>query len=121
MRTHAIAQIYKTLKCSPRSILKFGKDYDVEDWVFIGVDLLVRRAQPFNAEDVKAIGMDEVLKIASIRECCSHNAGGYGEACKEQRGSMGRSDKLDERIKVEYNLSSIPAAKRRPFELPDWE
>ena len=119
MRSYAIEQIYKTLKSSPRSLPKFGKDYDVEDWVFIGVDMLVRRMQPLNAEDVKSIGMDEILKLASLRECC-FNMGGYGETCKEKRGSMRRSDILDERIKAEYNLSSIPAARCRPLELPEW-
>ena len=65
--------------------------------------------------------MDEVLKIASIRECCSFGMGAYDSVdCKKQRGSIKRFDKLDERIQVEYNLSSIPAVKRRPIELPEW-
>ena len=115
MRTQAIAQIYKTQKGFPCSLLQLGNDYDVEDWVFIGVDMLVRRAQPLNGDDGKSIGMDEVLKIASIRECC--NTGGYAE-CKEQRGPMRQSDKLDERIKAEYNLSRIPAMELRSFKFP---
>lgn len=73
--------------------------------------MIVRRAEPLNADDVESIGMDEVLKLASIREC--YSAGGFRDSVVEQRGQMRQSAQLDERIKAEYHLSSIPAIRPR--------
>ncbi len=114
VRDQVIPKIYKTQKYLPHSLLTLGKRFDVEDWIFNGVDLLVRRARPLNAEDVQSIGMDEVLKIASIRECC--NIGGYNTEYKEKRGQIPQSDKIDQRIKADYNISIIPVI--RPSKLP---
>jgi len=109
----AIENIYEAYKDDAHTVFSLGRKYDVDDWIFIAVKALVRRADPMNTEDVKLLGVKEVLKIASIRECCK--TGGLGDSFKEKRGPMrlGRLEQLDNRIKAEYALSSISAQLRK--------
>ena len=117
IRSMAIKNIYEAYKDKAHTLFRLGRKYDVDDWIFIAVEALVRRADPMNTEDVKLLGVEEVLKIASIREC--YEFGPLGDSFKAKRGPMrlGRLEQLDNRIKAEYALSSIPAkipAKDRP-------
>lgn len=104
----AIRNIYEAYKDDAHTLFNLGKICDVEDWIFIAVEEFVRRAKPMNTEDAKLLGVEEVLKIASIRECY-YDAGRF-DFVKKNRGPMkpGPLEALDNRIKGEYGLSSIP-------------
>jgi len=54
----------------PHRLLTLGQRYGVDMWVIGAVDFLIKREQPMGRNDVESIGLENVLKIASLRECC---------------------------------------------------
>jgi len=114
----AIKNVYEAYKDDAHTLFNLGNKYNVDEWIFIAVEMLVRRENPMNFTDVGLLGVEEVLKIASMRECY-YEDGVWGDAFKEKRGPMrGRLEGLDNRIKAEYALSSVPAVEDRPQKLP---
>jgi len=53
---------------SPQEAIVKGRQYDVVKWLFDGVLIMARRAEPIREEDVKVIGIHDALKIAHVRE-----------------------------------------------------
>ncbi len=49
--------------------LELGLRYDVKQWLMPTIEDLVRREEPMGTEDIKRIGIENVLKIAALREC----------------------------------------------------
>jgi hypothetical protein len=115
IRHFAITKLYATLRMSPHELILFGKKFNVEDFLFVGVETLIRRAKPLDAEDVRRIGIAEVLKIASIRECCIPIK--YSPTVLSKRTEFLRSTELDARIQAEYGLSRAPPNEGRPQKL----
>lgn len=102
IRNYAINKLYTTLRMSPHELILLGKKFSIETFLFVGVETLIRRNKPLDDEDVSRIGIAEVLKIASIRECCVPL--GYSTVLSE-RGEFAHSSELDARIRAEYGLS----------------
>ncbi|KAF9523866.1 hypothetical protein CPB83DRAFT_798769 [Crepidotus variabilis] len=108
VRTFAIDTLYRALKGSPHKLVIYGKRFDVDDWIFIGVELLVRRATPMTDEDVTQLGIGEVLRISAIRECYSYMT------LLPERGEKPRDGSLDTRIQTVYELADVPDWHSRP-------
>jgi len=52
----------------PLKTINLGRQYGIQDWIYIGVENLVIRTRPLDEEKVTALYISEVLKLASIRE-----------------------------------------------------
>ena len=115
VRHLAITKLYATLRMSPHELILLGKKFNVEDFLFVGVETLIRRAKPLDEEDVRRIGIAEVLKIASIRECCESTR--YSPLVVSNRIEVPRSSELDARIQAEYALSRAPSNEARSQKL----
>jgi len=115
VRNFAINKLYAKLRMSPHELILLGKKFNVEEFLFVGVETLIRRAKPLDEEDVRRIGIAEVLKIASIRECCEHSR--YSSTVLSNRIEFPRSSELDARIQAEYALSRAPSNEARPQKL----
>jgi len=113
IRHLAIRKLYATLRMSPHELILLGKKFNVEDFLFVGVETLIRRSNPLDDEDVRRIGIAEVLKIASIRECCN-SIPLWSPTVLEKRTEFPRSSGLDARIQAEYGLSRAPSNEARP-------
>ena len=78
IRTLAIENIRAALAPDklllPYRLLSLGQRYRVDEWVIAAVTFLITRVEPMGLIDVEAIGIENTLKIASLRECCiQHN------------------------------------------------
>lgn len=51
-------------------LLTLGQEYRVDLWVMAAVTFLIKRMEPMGMNDVEAIGIENTLKIASLRERC---------------------------------------------------
>lgn len=74
--------------------------YDVKEWLTPTIATLIRRDKPMGIEDVKKIGINNVLKIASIRECLHYNDRSIstGWRVKERSAVPGGNSSLDNKI-----------------------
>lgn len=62
--------------------------YKIERWCEPAIEQLIRRKEPMGIEDMKKIGIDYALKVASIREC-TWEITSYGSGWKmEERGEL---------------------------------
>jgi len=52
----------------PSKLLNHGQTYRVDEWVVESIQDFTRRRKPMDMDDVEAIGIENVLKIASLRE-----------------------------------------------------
>jgi hypothetical protein len=68
VRTLAIKNLCGILLMLLLKMIYLGRQYDIQDWIFIGVENLVIRTRPLGEEEVTALGISEFLKLASIRE-----------------------------------------------------
>jgi len=50
-------------------LLTLGQTYRVDEWVIIAVISLIKRQEPIGLDDANVIGVENALKIASLREC----------------------------------------------------
>ena len=110
VRTLAIENLHQ-LRLSPHKLITFGRKYDIDNWIFIGVERLVLRKEPLGEEDVAALGVAEVLKLASIRECLAQGSMQY--CLKHGRGAIPRDKNIDAKIQSSYGLQSIPGVESR--------
>jgi hypothetical protein len=102
IRTSAIKNLFKRLRDSPLQLITYGEQYDINDWVFIGVEILVLREEPLGEEEVATLGIAEVLKLASIRECLTGFP--WSPQSRLVRGKVSRSRALDLKIHELYGL-----------------
>ena len=54
----------------PHNLLNLGQTHRVDEWVITAIVFFVKRQEPMGLNDVKTIGVENALKIASLRECC---------------------------------------------------
>ena len=54
----------------PHKLLNLGQTYRVDDWVMTASVFFVTRKEPMGLKDAETIGVENTLKIASLRECC---------------------------------------------------
>lgn len=54
----------------PHKVLNLGQTHRVDEWVIIAIIFLIKRKEPMGPDDAKIIGIENALKIASLRECC---------------------------------------------------
>ena len=63
----------------PHKLLNLGLTYHVDDWAMTAIVFFIKRKEPMEPKDAESIGIENALKIASLRECCvqdylnSHN------------------------------------------------
>jgi hypothetical protein len=70
IRALAIKQVRAALgpDCPSHTLLNLGQTHHVDQWVMHSIVCLVERAEPMALSDVEIIGIENVLKISSIRE-----------------------------------------------------
>jgi hypothetical protein len=51
-------------------LLNLGQEYRVDEWVIASIVFFIKRKEPMGLNDVEIIGIENVLKIASLRESC---------------------------------------------------
>ena len=51
-------------------LLNLGQKHSVDEWVLSAVVFFIMRKEPMGLNDVETIGVENALKIASLRECC---------------------------------------------------
>ncbi|KDR75480.1 hypothetical protein GALMADRAFT_69119 [Galerina marginata CBS 339.88] len=67
LRGLAIAKLTKILN-DGRTLVNLGRKYNVDSWVISGLEKLVARKEPMDEEDVRSIGISDVLKVSALRE-----------------------------------------------------
>lgn len=68
-RLHGLAiEKLSALEVEAALKLELGLKYDVKEWLVPTIEELVRREKPMGTEDIEKIGIDNVLKIAALRE-----------------------------------------------------
>ncbi|KAF8161479.1 hypothetical protein B0H34DRAFT_701115 [Crassisporium funariophilum] len=102
IRRLSIMKMEPDLLEDPQRLLLMGHRYHVDDWVIAAFDFFVRRADPMGLEDVEQIGIADVLKISSIRECCCR----HHKVPVNKRGSLGLAIDLEEIIQAALQSDS---------------
>ena len=51
-------------------LLNLGQTHRVDEWVMTAVVFFIMRKEHMGLDDVDIIGVENALKIASLRECC---------------------------------------------------
>lgn len=78
------------LPVDPVEKVVLARECHVEEWLVPALSHFVQRALPLGKREVDELGIDTVLKLAEIRECCTYLARGQLNNWKlrEQRGEV---------------------------------
>ncbi|GBE86157.1 hypothetical protein SCP_0900340 [Sparassis crispa] len=68
IRTTAIRNLSHNMQGDPVGRLVLSKKYAIGEWMVPALNALARRTQPLQRADVDAIGLDDALKLAEVRE-----------------------------------------------------
>lgn len=101
IRTQAIKNVRATLGSDdlPPKLLNLGQTYHVDEWVIDSITSFIKRKEPMGLNDVETIGIENILKIASLRESClKHDIWMGGKVW------VGETE-MTERIKQVFGLS----------------
>lgn len=101
IRAQAIKNVRATLGSDDLlpKLLNLGQTYRVDEWVIASITSFIKRKEPMGLNDVETIGIENILKIASLRECCvKHDMWMGGKAW------VGETE-MTERIKQVFGLS----------------
>jgi hypothetical protein len=52
-------------------LLNLGQTHRVDEWIVAAVVFFITRKEPMGPNDAEIIGIENALKIASLRECCA--------------------------------------------------
>lgn len=73
MRRTAIKQLQPIIDgLAPQDALVMARKYEVNKWLIEAVNVMARRAEPIGMDDVKVIGVEDALLVASVREQAIH-------------------------------------------------
>ena len=59
---------YHSVKMRPVEKVALALQYDMQEWLVLGLDELAKRPEPIGIEDVDLLGLDIALKVAAVRE-----------------------------------------------------
>jgi hypothetical protein len=78
IRAEAIKNVRAALATDnllPHKLLNLGQTYRVDEWVMTAITFFIKRREPIRPNDAEIIGVDNALKLASLRECCIQHIG----------------------------------------------
>jgi len=100
----------------PIEQIDLAKNCDVKEWLLPAMNKLAQREQPMGIEDTARLGVETVLKIGAVRECCSlRHYSRYGEV-EHKRGARSEVD-FTRRLADEFGLASqaVVHSKHKPY------
>ena len=90
----------------PHSLLNLGQTHRVDEWVITAVVFFVKRQEPMGPNDAKTIGIENALKIASLRECCIQDFRTSSFRLLEERPKLTGAITETKRIEQLFGLGS---------------
>jgi hypothetical protein len=88
IRAKAIKNVRAALapdNLQPHKLLNLGQTHHVDEWVITAIVFFIKRKEPMGPNDAEIIGVENALKIASLRECCVRQLGFPGFQLVEER------------------------------------